>query len=133
MTHDVANPEVTDLSPSQLRALEALLGGSSVTKAGEAAGVSRESVHRWLREPAFAEALEGAKAEMWGAAKARLVGLADKAGDAVEKAIDDGNARVALSLLRGLGLLPSHRAIVDRTPRWDDESGSFDPHAGPPF
>ena len=49
-----------ELSPSQLVAVEQLAVGATVIRAAEAAGVGRETVHRWSRENlAFQAAVNG--------------------------------------------------------------------------
>jgi hypothetical protein len=95
-----------ELSPSQLTALAALLTGSSVSVAAEQAAVSRETVHRWLREPVFAAAYNRQRRDLWEATETRLLRLADRATTVVERALDqDGDVKAALALLKGLGLL----------------------------
>jgi hypothetical protein len=99
----VAPPE---LSPSQITALAALLAGSAITVAAEQAAVSRETVHRWLREPVFAAAYNRQRRDLWEATETRLLRLADRATTVVERALDqDGDVKAALALLKGLGLL----------------------------
>jgi hypothetical protein len=68
------------LSPAQTKAMAALLSGKSVTAAAEAAGVGRETLHRWLREdPAFQAAVGSGKAELLDAARAELRAMASEA------------------------------------------------------
>jgi len=95
------------LSLRQTAALEPLLSGASITKAAELAHVDRSTVHRWLREdPEFRAALNAAKREFRRELTARLHGLANAALEVVEKAVVNGDARVAIAVLRGIGLLP---------------------------
>jgi len=94
------------LSPRQERAIEALCAGRTITAAGEAAGVSRGSLHRWLKtDPAFQAALAARTREMRDVADRRLLALVGVAVDAVEQALRTGDARTAVQLLRGLGVL----------------------------
>jgi hypothetical protein len=61
-------------------AVEALVTGSSVTEAAAAAGVARQTVHRWLAgDPAFVAALNAAKQEHLGRVRGELRGLATDA------------------------------------------------------
>ena len=95
-----------ELPDEQQAALTALLSGQTVTAAAAAVGVARTTLHRWLREDeAFAAAYNGRRAELRDAAHARLLGLADKALAALERALDEGDTRAAAAVLRGLGLL----------------------------
>jgi len=94
------------LPPQQIRALVALLGGARITAAAEASGVDRTTVHRWLREDwHFQAALNRGRRELKDAIEARLLCLAEQAAETVEQAIQRGDSRAALSLLKGLGLL----------------------------
>jgi hypothetical protein len=53
----------TDFDAAQLRAVEALVGGATVTAAAQAAGVGRTTMHRWLNDPAFSAFLNQTKRE----------------------------------------------------------------------
>ncbi len=76
-----------NLTPKQVKAIEALLIDGDVTKAAAAAGVSRQTVHKWLKLPTFAgeiRKLEGLALQGLGR---RLLALADLAGDALRDAL----------------------------------------------
>lgn len=60
------------VTPKQRRAIEALVIGSSIVAASKAAGVTRQTVHTWMRQANFAEALEAAEAEVRRTAVRRL-------------------------------------------------------------
>jgi transposase-like protein len=51
------------LTEQQRQAVEALFGGLTVKEAAQAAGVHRNTVYYWLKQPAFQEALARAEAE----------------------------------------------------------------------
>ena len=56
-----ATPQA-ELSPQQVLAIEQLAVGATVVSAAEAAGISRETVHRWNREDwAFQAAVNRAR------------------------------------------------------------------------
>jgi hypothetical protein len=94
-----------ELRPDQAEALGFLLAGDSITDAAARVGVARQTVHRWLRDDAaFIAAVNSGRRELVEQTQARLVRLADKAVDALEVALDDGDARIALALLRSLGI-----------------------------
>ena len=102
-----------DLPANQQQALGALLGGASVTTAAEVAGVDRTTVHRWLRADfEFRAALNGGRRELHQALQARLDGVAQRAVEAVSSAVDSGDPKTALALLKGMGLLDGRRAAI---------------------
>jgi hypothetical protein len=93
-------------SPAQLKAIETLVAGKSVMEAATASEVDRTTVHRWLKDDVvFQVALNTAQRELRDAMQTRLLALADKAVDAIEQSIKEGDGKAALALLRGLGLL----------------------------
>ncbi len=52
---------VDDLDPKREKALVALLGNPTIETAARAAGLSERTLHRYLAEPAFAEAYHAAR------------------------------------------------------------------------
>lgn len=60
-----ANDSECELSAKKRRAIEALLADPTITRASTAAGVSETTMHRWMAEPAFREALEEARAAVF--------------------------------------------------------------------
>jgi hypothetical protein len=110
------------LSPQQLVAVEALLSGQTHTEAAEAAGVSRQTVHRWRNEsPVFQAAFNRARNELAAAVEARLRKLALRALDAVETSVEQGNAASALAVLKGLGLLDGKQNTPDILRRHEED------------
>ena len=101
-----------DLTGAQQTAMLALVRGATVVSAAEEAGVSRSTLHRWLTDPLFVSAYNRARADVRDAALRRASSLADRALSVVEKALDDGDAKTALALLRGLGLLTGEAATI---------------------
>jgi len=76
--------------------------------------VHRATVFRWVkRDPYFAAAFNAWKLEMRDSAQVRLLKLADKAVDVVEKALDRGDEKVAMKMLRQLQVM--RRANVGAT------------------
>jgi len=93
------------LTPTQDLAIAALLAGKTITAAGEAS-VDRGTVHRWLKEDfAFQAALNRGQRELRCVAYGRLERLAEKAVDTLERALDKGDAKAALGIVKGLGIL----------------------------
>ncbi len=94
------------LTPRQQRVLEHLLAGETVTSAAKAGKVDRTTAHRWLREDyAFQAAYNRGRRELQEALQTRLLSLAEKAARTVEGAVEGGDSRAALAVLKGLGLL----------------------------
>jgi AcrR family transcriptional regulator len=97
---------VTELARKQQTALAALRGGSGFPDAAQAAGVSRATVYRWVRsDPQFRAAYNEWQQAQAESARARLLGLADKAVDVVEKALGRLDQHVAVRMLKDLGAL----------------------------
>jgi hypothetical protein len=99
-------PTARKLTRAQLAALEGLLQGKTVTAAAEGAGVARETVHRWKRQDwAFQAALNRGQRELHEAVHARLLAVAVAASGNVASAIEHGDLRASIVLLKGLGSL----------------------------
>jgi hypothetical protein len=95
-----------ELGSAQQMALAALRSGQSFARAAEGAGVHRATVFRWVNtDPRFAAAYNAWKGELAASAQVRLLKLADKAVDVVEKALERGNEKVAMKMLRHLAVL----------------------------
>ena len=70
--------------------------------------MDRTTIYRWLRDPndiTFKTALEQGRKEIREAMKARLLALAGKATDCLEGALQTGDSKAALALLKSLGFL----------------------------
>ncbi len=97
------------LSAKQARALDQLVTGATVTKAAQAAGVGRSTLHRWLREDWNFQAVHNAaRRDLQQEVESRLLSPAHAACEAVATAIEEGDARVALAILRGRWLLRAY-------------------------
>ena len=83
------NDDLT-LNAKQRAAIVALLTTGDVTKAATAAGVSRESLYRWLRDPRFKAELRQAEGDAMRGLARRLAGLGDLAADSLSDALDPG-------------------------------------------
>lgn len=77
-----------NLHNRQRAALRALLTEPTVARAAEVAGVSRATLHRYLGDPAFQAALLQEQRKVLESASARLVGLLDRALDAVSEDLE---------------------------------------------
>ncbi len=78
-----------NLTLKQRKAVTALLTTPDVTTAAKDAGVSRETVYKWMQLPAFQTALHEAEALALAAVSRRLVTLADTATATLEAAMSD--------------------------------------------
>lgn len=95
---------MAQLTGRQTRAIAALLSEGSTSAASRASGVPRRSLTRWLREPAFREALAQAKAEAMQTVTARLSGLYLRALDVISADLQTGRNRLqAAGLVLRLG------------------------------
>ncbi len=75
------------LTPKQRRAVAALLTCGDVSAAAQAAGVNRGTLYRWLKQPAFQQALREAEGEALADLQRRLVSLGSDAADVLAAAM----------------------------------------------
>lgn len=105
MSQDLTDLEA-QLQPNQILALQCLLAGETMEAAAQAAAVRRETVSRWMtKDWAFQAAYNRAVRLMQQRAFNRLYGLVEAAIKEVDKAVQGGDTKAALTLLRGVGLL----------------------------
>ena len=88
-----------NLTHKQRRAIPALLASPTVESAAVIAGVSRESLYRWLRtDPLFRAELHAAEAEALAESTRRLVNLSGQALDTITEVMTDETAPAAVRL-----------------------------------
>ena len=105
---------MAELSGPQQAALGALAGGQTLSSAAQAAGVNRVTLWRWLKtDPAFANAYRQWKLSLRESSEAQLLLLGEQAVAAVARATEAGDAKVALAVLREMGLLRSAGRCAD--------------------
>jgi hypothetical protein len=98
-------PSFESLPLDQQLALSALADGCTYTDSATRAGVARVTLWRWIhKDPAFAEVFNAWKRELNESTRLKLLTAAPTASSAVLKAIDAGDAKLALSLLKSLGV-----------------------------
>ena len=85
-----------ELSAAQLNAIAALWAGQSITAAAEVVGVTRQTIHEWLRQAQFVIVLNTGRAELWDAQQNALRALGDKANSVLETALDSDDMGIAL-------------------------------------
>jgi hypothetical protein len=82
--------KVTKITPRQLKALESLITYGSIARAAAEAGVSRKTVHAWLRQPAFADELRRLEGLALQSLGRRLMALGELATAALFDALQPG-------------------------------------------
>ena len=88
------------LSEKQHIALMAIFSGATDEKAGEAAGISRQTVNNWRRKDAvFMATIKNKQAELWHEHRQNLRGSLAAALKTIDAAIKAGDVKVALWLL----------------------------------
>jgi hypothetical protein len=99
------------LAKEQQVVLEGLVVGKSVTEMSQAAGVNRTTIYRWMKhDPAFRAAYNQWHEQMIESGRSRLLMLVDTAADSLRKALEAGDSKAALELLRGMGVLKARAA-----------------------
>ena len=78
-----------ELTGKQRKAVEALLTTGEVAAAAQAAGVSRDTLYRWLKQPAFLAAVREAEARALDDLSRLLVRLGRTAAATLAKAMGD--------------------------------------------
>lgn len=101
------------LDPPQIAVLEALLTGKTITEAAGVVGVSRTTVHRWLKEDyLFRAEINASRHALRQTSLARLDALCERSIEVLEGALDQANdTRIALEVLKGCGVLGGDRTI----------------------
>jgi DNA-binding phage protein len=94
------------LSAAQRQALENMAAGMSLTESAKAAGINRVTLYRWLHSDANFQAAHNAwQADSLALSRSRLTAMTDSALDAVQRAVDAGDGKLALALLKEMGTL----------------------------
>ena len=103
--------EPVELSLPQETALAALREGSTFVGAAKTAGVGRATLYRWVQgNPHFRAAYNLWQREVAESARARLLKMTDKAVEVVQEALERGDEKVAVNILRATGVLRRQRA-----------------------
>jgi len=109
-------PDPPDLPSKQARAVRVLLLAPDVAAAAAELEISRDTLHRWLREPAFRAQLHEAESHALEAVTRRLVLLADTAASTLESAMTDEETGTAVRVRAAgivLGRLLQLRQLAD--------------------
>jgi hypothetical protein len=93
------------LTGPQHTALRALGAGQTIVAAADSAGVTRNTVTRWIRScPEFRAAFNAWQQALIESTQARLLRTAEAAAAVVDQAIQAGDAKLALNLLKHMQL-----------------------------
>ena len=93
------------LSEKQLMAIDLILSGKVDREVAEAVGVSRSTISDWRNgNYLFQAELNKRRREIQEAGRERLRRIRNKALDTVEKAIEEGDVKTALEILRLTGI-----------------------------
>lgn len=93
------------LTIEQLNAIELLVIGKTDKETAEAVGVNRVTITKWrLYDPYFQAELNRKRKEIWGSAVDKFRALLLKALNTIEKAIEEGDAKLAIEILRITGM-----------------------------
>jgi len=83
------NPTPGEITGKRRRAVEALLSTGEVSAAAREAGIHRDTLHRWLKEPVFLQAVREAEAAALDELSRLLVRLGRTAAATLAKAMSD--------------------------------------------
>ena len=98
-------PQGCNLSVEQLNAIDILVQGKTDQETALAVGLVRETVTRWRNDnPHFAAKLNKQRQLLWGTGQDRLRSLVNKAVDTIDAALDAGDTKAAVELLKAVGL-----------------------------
>ena len=78
-----------NLTPRQRKAVESLLTTGDISQAAKAAGVSRETLYRWMRQEDFTAALQEAERQALESLSRALVSLGSQATETLQAAMSD--------------------------------------------
>jgi hypothetical protein len=86
--------ENTTLSPKQRKAIEALLQTGEVSHAATVAHVHRDTIYRWMKQPAFAAAVHEAEAQAIDEVSRVLIRLSRSAVGTLAQAMAERDAPI---------------------------------------
>ena len=93
------------LSEKQYQAIDLILQGLTDEEVASRIGASRQTVNKWKnKNPVFIAELNRRRKEIHDASRDKLIRLASKAIDTLEKEVEAGNWKVALEVLKMAGL-----------------------------
>ena len=98
-------PTFKPLSIEQQNAIDLLILGKSDKEVAEAVGVNRTTIWEWrTAHPIFMATLERRRAEVWRQPQERLRSLLSKAVENLGQAVESGDLKVSIELLKAVGM-----------------------------
>ena len=89
------------LRQAEHAALGELVRGKSVRESAKSAGVGKSTVYRWIKNnPKFLAEYNIWHEEMEQKTRSRMLGMLCKAADAVEVALEEGDAKLGMRLMK---------------------------------
>ncbi len=111
MRVDQAIGKLGGITAKQQQAIGLMLGGCTLADVARRAGVSRGTLYTWRRSERFIAALESWRGDMEQVARSRLLNLSGMGLKAIHRALESGDAKVALAMFKGLGIFtPSEQS-----------------------
>ena len=89
-----------ELRPNQIEAIPHIITSNSTAEAARTADVSRSTLHRWMRDPDFRDALEDVRREAAELARNQMSGLLVKAIATLSDVMDSPNDRARTDAAR---------------------------------
>ena len=112
------NKNAQKLSSKQIMAIDMILMGSNDREVAESIGVGRNTVNKWRNhDEDFQAELNERRRELNEATQNRIRSLTQKALDAIEYALDRGDARIALEVLKMAGFAKLEEPSIDKEHR----------------
>lgn len=87
-----------NLTPKQLKAIEALTACADVSKAAEVSGVSRDTLYRWMRSETFKEALNLSLRQAVNRISRQLITLGERSVETLQKAMSSPDVPITVSI-----------------------------------
>lgn len=100
-------PKPTNFKPltiEQENAIDSLITGATDAETAARVGVARTTISDWRHNPLFLATLEQRRAELWRAPQEKLRSLAMKAVENLAAAIESGDLKASVELLKCIGL-----------------------------
>lgn len=104
------------LTAKQMNAIDLLVQGRTDREVGKQVGVTRETVTRWRNDnPYVAAELNAQRAALWQGGHHRLRGLVNKAVEVLAQALEDGDTKAAVEVLKAVGVYGNVGEPTDAT------------------
>jgi hypothetical protein len=103
-SHKTEHPRFKPLTPEQENAIDLLCLGKPDREICEIIGIGRSSLWTWRKNPVFIAELNRRRQALWAEAHGRLQALVGKAIDVIEQSVAEGDVRVAIEVLKTVGI-----------------------------